>query len=70
MDILDMPREDYSEHRMVEKFYKRNQDVGLCLDINSHAQEAFRQATISSSVASGFTLRMFSATVPENIVLP
>lgn len=33
MDILDMPREDYSEHRMVEKFYKRNQDVGLCLDI-------------------------------------
>lgn len=33
MDILDMPREDYSQHQLVEKFYQRNRDVGLSLDI-------------------------------------
>lgn len=33
MDILGMPREDYSQHQLVEKFYQRNKDVGLCLNI-------------------------------------
>ncbi len=35
IDILGMPREDYSEHDYVEKFYRRNQDVGLCLTIRN-----------------------------------
>lgn len=33
MDILGMPREDYSQHQPVERFYHRNQDVGLALKI-------------------------------------
>lgn len=33
IDILGMPREDYSAHRQVEEFYNRNQDVGLSLSI-------------------------------------
>lgn len=35
MDILEMPREDYSQHQLVEKFYQRNQDVGLALKIKN-----------------------------------
>ena len=37
---------------------------------NSHAHASFNASTISSSVASGFTFRIFSAIVPENIVFP
>lgn len=33
IDILGMPREDYSEHKLVEEFYQRNRDVGLSLAI-------------------------------------
>ena len=33
IDILGMPREDYSDHQLVEAFYQRNQDVGLSLTI-------------------------------------
>lgn len=33
IDILGMPREDYSAHHQVEEFYNRNQDVGLSLSI-------------------------------------
>jgi len=33
IDILGMPREDYSDHKQVEEFYKRNADVGLSLSI-------------------------------------
>lgn len=33
MDILGMPREDYSEYREVEAFYQRNRDRGLALGI-------------------------------------
>lgn len=33
IDILGMPREDYSAHKQVEEFYKRNADVGLSLSI-------------------------------------
>ena len=37
---------------------------------NSQAQAASRASRISSSVASGFTIRMLSAMVPENMVFP
>ncbi len=33
IDILGMPREDYSAHQQVEEFYNRNKDVGLTLSI-------------------------------------
>ena len=33
MDILGMPREDYSDYQKVEDFYQRNRDVGLSLAI-------------------------------------
>lgn len=33
MDILGMPREDYSEYQKVEAFYQRNRDNGLALNI-------------------------------------
>ena len=42
---------------------------GSC-STKSHAQASFRASTISSSVASGFTFRIFSAMVPENMVFP
>ena len=36
----------------------------------SQAHASFNASMISSSVASGFTFRIFSAIVPENIVFP
>ena len=38
--------------------------------MKSHAHASFNASMISSSVASGFTFRKFSAIVPENIVFP
>lgn len=35
IDIIGMPREDYSEYKTVEKFYKRNKDVGLVLSVHN-----------------------------------
>lgn len=31
MDILDMPREDYSQRQLVKEFYQRNQKNGICI---------------------------------------
>lgn len=35
IDIIGMPREDYSEYKTVEKFYKRNKDVGVVLSVHN-----------------------------------
>ena len=39
-------------------------------ETNSHAHESFKASIISASAASGFTLHILSAIVPENIVFP
>lgn len=51
IDILGMPREDYSAHKQVEEFYKRNADVGLSLSIKDmdyayyNGNQVFRQTS-------------------------
>lgn len=48
MDILDMPREDYSDSRLVEQFYERNQNTGLCLDVRNMSYSYYNGTKVFS----------------------
>ena len=72
-DYIDGVKTKFGESRYLVKIKpERNSPESEAKKFftNSHAHAIFRASMISSSVASSFTPRMFSAIVPENMVLP